>query len=139
MDKLLALLKDKEKMQHYITYIVFGVLTTVVDFVTFYLLDKFVPILDDGIANAIAIFVAIVFAYFTNREYVFKSNRKNKLKEFVDFLASRMASSAFNIIAFELLTTFTEINNLIIKGMISVVVIILNYILSKVFVFKEEK
>lgn len=139
MDKLFALLKDKEKMQHYITYIVFGVLTTVVDFVTFYLLDKFVPRLDDGIANAFAIFVAIVFAYFTNREYVFKSNRKNKLKEFVDFFASRMASSAFNIIAFSLLTTFTEINNLIIKGMISVVVIILNYILSKVFVFKEEK
>ena len=50
-----------------------------------------------------------------------------------------MASSAFNIIAFEILTTVTEINSFIIKAIISVVVIILNYVLSKVFVFKEEK
>ncbi len=138
MEKLLALLKDKEKMKHYILYIVFGVLTTVVDFVTFYLLTKFAPSINENISNAIGIFVSIVFAYFTNRKYVFKSNEKNLIKEFAKFFLSRMASTLFNVIAFWILTTYTTISNMLAKLIISVVVVILNYIISKFYVFKEK-
>ena len=136
MEKLKNLLSDKEKMKHYFIYIVFGVLTTVVDFSTFYILDILFVNLDENISNAIAIFVATVFAYFTNREYVFKSQEKNKIKEFIKFFIGRMYSMVFNIIAFWILITFTEINELIVKAGISVIVIILNYIISKLFVFK---
>ena len=136
MEKLKNLLSDKEKMKHYFIYIVFGVLTTVVDFSTFYILDILFVNLDENISNAVAIFVATVFAYFTNREYVFKSQEKNKIKEFIKFFIGRMYSMVFNIIAFWILTTFTEINELIVKAGISVIVIILNYIISKLFVFK---
>ena len=138
MEKLLALLKDKEKMKHYILYIVFGVLTTAVDFVTFYLLTKFAPSINENISNAIGIFVSIVFAYFTNRKYVFKSNEKNLIKEFAKFFLSRMASTLFNVIAFWILTTYTTISNMLAKLIISVVVVILNYIISKFYVFKEK-
>lgn len=138
MEKLIKLLNDKEKMKHYIVYIVFGVLATVVDFSTFYILDKFIPILNENISNAVAIFVATVFAYFTNREYVFKSNENNKMKEFFKFFLGRMFSTVFNIVAFWIMTTFTTIDELIIKAGISVVVVILNYIISKLFVFKKE-
>lgn len=139
MEKLINLLNNKEKMKHFTIYIVFGVLATIVDFLTFYLLDKFVPILDENISNAIAIFVATVFAYVTNREYVFKSQESDKLKEFFKFFLGRMFSTVFNIVSFWIMTTFTTIDDLIIKAGISVVVVILNYIISKLFVFKEQK
>ena len=139
MNKIVEILKDKEKLQHYFLYILFGVLTTIVDFGTFYLLDRFVPILNENFSNIIAILTSIVFAYFVNREYVFKSKTKDKLKEFSKFFLSRMSSTLFNVAMFWVLTTFTTINEMLIKAIISVVVIILNYIVSKVFVFKEEK
>ncbi len=138
MNKLIELFKDKEKMKHYVLYFIFGVLATVVDFSTFYLLKKFIPILNENISNAIGIFTTIVFAYFTNREYVFKSDEKNKLKEFSKFFLGRMSSTLFNIAAFWVMTEFTNINEYIIKGIIAVVVMILNYIISKLFVFKED-
>lgn len=138
MEKIINLLKDKEKMKQIIVYLVFGVLATIVDFGTFYLLDKFIPLLDENISNVIAIFAAIVFAYFTNREYVFKSNETNRFKEFFKFFLGRMFSTVFNIVAFWIFTTFTTIDELIVKAGISVVVIILNYIISKMFVFNSK-
>ena len=138
MEKIVSLLKDKEKMKHYFLYLVFGVLTTVVDFGTYYIVCKLFPSLNENISNAIGIFVSIVFAYFTNRKYVFKSQEPNKLKEFSKFFLSRMSSTLFNLVSFWLLTTFTEINSMIVKVIISIVVVILNYVISKVFVFKEK-
>ena len=137
MEKLNNLLSDKTKLRHYILYVVFGVFTTLVDFLTFFLLDKFIPILNENISNMIAIFIAILFSYFTNREYVFKSQETNKIKEFSKFFVGRMSSTIFNIVAFWILTSFTTLNELLIKALISVVVLILNYIISKVFVFRK--
>ena len=86
----------------------------------------------------IGIFASIVFAYFTNRQYVFKSKEKDMLKEFMKFFISRMSSTIFNIVSFWVLTTFTSINSYIVKIIISVFVVIANYVISKLFVFKEE-
>lgn len=139
MEKLISLLKDKDKMKHYLLYLVFGILTTIVDFTVLYLLSILVPILNENISNSIAVFASIIFAYFTNRKYVFKSKEINKFKEFTNFLISRMFSSLFNIVMFWIMTTFTPINKFLVKAIISVVVIILNYIFSKLFVFKQNK
>ena len=137
MEKLNNLLSDKTKLRHYILYVVFGVFTTLVNFLTFFLLDKFIPILNENISNMIAILIAILFSYFTNREYVFKSQETNKIKEFSKFFVGRMSSTIFDIVAFWILTSFTTLNELLIKALISVVVLILNYIISKVFVFRK--
>lgn len=139
MNKLIDMLKDYEKLKHYFVYLVFGVLATIVDFLTFYLLDKYVPILDKNISNAVAIFLATVFAYFTNSKYVFESQGNNRLEEFFRFFLGRMFSMGFNIFAFWVLTTITTIDELIIKLINSVVVIILNYIISKFFVFSKKE
>ena len=90
MNKLLDVFKDKEKMKHYALYIIFGVLTTLVDFGVYYLLINCLPSLNENFANMIGIFASIVFAYFTNRQYVFKSKEKDMLKEFMKFFISRM-------------------------------------------------
>lgn len=137
MDKLKELLKDKEKMKHYIIYFVFGVLTTIVSFGSFWLIREFVPALDENIANMISIFLAIVFAYFTNRTYVFKSKEDNILKEFFKFLLSRASSFIFEMVSFWLLTTFAPFSEMLDKLICSFFVIIINYVISRFFVFKK--
>lgn len=138
MGKLLEELKNKGKMKHYALYIVFGVLTTLVDFGVYTLFLKCVPSLNENFANIIGIFASIVFAYFTNRKYVFKSKEKDMIKEFMKFFISRMSSTIFNIVSFWVLTTFTTINSYIVKITIAVFVVIVNYVISKFLVFKEE-
>ena len=134
---LLDILKDKEKIKHLVTYGIFGVLTTLVSFGSFTLLRHIFENTNETILNAISIFIAIIFAYFTNRKFVFKSKEKNIFKEFCMFLMSRGVSSLFEIVAFFILNELLKIEGLIAKGVISVVVIILNYIMSKVFVFNK--
>ena len=69
MDKLKELIK-KVLNKDVILYIVFGVLTTLVNLVTFYILSSLIH-MNENIANLIAIPLSIIFAYFTNRKWVF--------------------------------------------------------------------
>ena len=135
---ILDILKDKEKIKHYITYGIFGVLTTIVSFGSFSILRIIFETVNQTILNAVSIFIAIVFAYFTNRKYVFKSTEKNMVKEFVLFVACRGISTIFEIVAFFILNELMNIEGLISKAVVSIVVIILNYIMSKVFVFSKK-
>lgn len=139
MGKIKDILNDKELLRHYFIYIVFGVLTTAVDWLSFWLLRNFVPSLNENISNAVAVVISIIFAYFTNREYVFKSNVTNKFMEFLKFFASRLFTLGVNVVSFWLLTDFASMNEYIAKAIIAVFVVILNYIISKLFVFKNSK
>lgn len=139
MGDLKKFLKDKDLLKHYFVYIVFGVLTTAVDWLSFWLLRRFVPSLNENISNALAVVISIIFAYFTNRKYVFKSNENNKFMEFWKFFASRLFSLGVNVVSFWFLTDIVSINEYIAKAIIAVFVVILNYITSKIFVFKNSK
>ncbi len=135
----MKLLKEKEKLKELIIYGIFGVLTTAVSFGSFYLLRKIFPFVNETILNTISIILAILFAYVTNRKYVFKSEEKNILKEFIKFAGSRSVSALFEVIAFFILNTFLKLEGMMAKAIVSIVVIILNYVLSKVFVFTKKK
>lgn len=139
MGDLKKFLKDKDLLKHYFVYIVFGVLTTAVDWLSFWLLRRFVSALNENISNALAVVISIIFAYFTNRKYVFKSNENNKFMEFWKFFASRLFSLGVNVVSFWFLTDIVSINEYIAKAIIAVFVVILNYITSKIFVFKKSK
>ncbi len=89
MEKLNALIK-KVLTKEVILYIIFGVLTTLVNFVVFYLLTLIS--LDENLSNIIAIILAVLFAYFTNRKFVFNSTTsglKERLNEFYKFILGR--------------------------------------------------
>lgn len=139
MGDLKKFLKDKDLLKHYFVYIVFGGLTTAVDWLSFWLLRRFVPSLNENISNAIAVVISIIFAYFTNRNYVFKSSENNKIHEFLKFFASRLFSLGVNVVSFWILTDIASMNEYIAKAIIAVFVVILNYITSKIFVFKKSK
>ena len=166
---LKKLMKNK-KFQELFWYFVFGVLTTLVNLVTFALLDKLIdaewPVkvfkwdfdLFDLFINVIAWVVAIVFAYVTNKLFVFHT-KGNVMKEFISFVVARL----FTFFAFELglfslsimvmenamnmpkddiflsVLSFDVTNKYLVKLFIAVFVVVANYIFSKLFIFKKEK
>ena len=138
MEKLKGLFK-KFLTREVIFYIIFGVLTTVVNLAVFYLLT--LTKMDENVANIIAIITAVLFAYFTNRKLVFNSTAstfKERLLEFYKFMLGRAFTMVVEALGFPLLYNVMGIPNMISKLIISFVVIVLNFFISKFFAFKKK-
>ena len=125
-----------------INYLVVGVLTTLVNLITYYacvytFLDPNNPI-QLQIANIIAWITAVIFAYFTNRKYVFESKETNKLKEGIKFFAARLVTLLLDMGIMGLGVSVLKFNDKIIKIISQLLVIVGNYIISKLFVFNKK-
>lgn len=128
-----------------INYLIFGVLTTLVNLITKFLLlftifDASNPIqLQTSII--ISWIVAVLFAYFTNSTFVFKSKNKNKIKEFINFILARIGTLLLEMLIMWFFVTLLCLNSdlyVIIFTIISQsIAIICNYVLSKLFIFKK--
>ena len=137
MKKIKELLK-KILTKEVILYIVFGVLTTLVNLVSFYVINSLLH-WDENIANFIAILLAVIFAYITNKDLVFHANAKNlkeKIQQFCKFMLGRAFTMVLEFVGGLLLFNF-PIPNIIIKAGLTVIVIILNFFISKFFAFKN--
>ena len=140
MDKIKDLyLKYKE----IINYLIFGVLTTVVSLVTYYIcVYTFInpeEAVQLQIANVISWFFGVAFAYITNRKFVFESNEQNKIKEASKFVTSRIATLLMDMAIMFIGVTVFKLNDKVIKLVSQVVVIVMNYLLSKLIVFKKDE
>ena len=138
--KIKEIIKTKKEI---ITYIIFGALTTLINLLVYYLLTN--TILDPKndllmqLANTIAWIISVLFAYITNKLYVFNSKTKQILKELLSFISSRILTLLIEIFLMYILVTRLKQNDQIIKLLVTIIVIILNYILSKIYVFKQTK
>lgn len=96
--------------------------------------------LDIQIANVLSWICAVIFAYFTNRKYVFKSKVKGQkqVKEIINFFGSRVASLLIDMSLMFLLFSIMHINDAICKLITQGVVIVMNYVLAKIIVFKKK-
>ena len=122
-----------------ILYAVFGILTTICNIGTFALLNKFFNV-NENIANIFAILLAVLFAYFTNKDLVFHSkaqNSKERFIEFCKFMLGRAFTMVVEYVGCALMFKFLPIPNILSKCIITVVVIILNFFISKFFAFKK--
>ena len=138
MNKFINLIK-KVLTKEVILYVFFGVLTTLVNFVSFYVLSSWLN-LEENLSNVLSIIIAIIFAYFTNRKWVFNSTAdtfNKKLSEFYKFILGRLFSLVVETVGFFLLFNILGIDKLISKLFISVIIIILNFFISKFFAFKK--
>ena len=128
-------------------YLIVGVLTTVVSLaikwgLLFTILDA-----KNGFQVQVAVIVswigAVIFAYITNRIFVFKSKSKNCLKEISSFVLGRVATLLMEMFIMWFFVTLLKLNSdtwvLVFTLVCQVLVTIFNYILSKLFVFKKEK
>ena len=131
------------KYKEIINYLIFGVLTTIVSLVTYYLLTATIlnpenPI-EIQIANIISWITCVTFAYITNKKYVFNSKDKNILKEITKFYSSRLTTLFIDMLLMYIFVTKLQYNDKIIKLIVQTIIIILNYILSKLLVFKSKE
>ena len=135
--------KIYKKYEELINYLIIGILTTVVSLATYYLLT--LTILDANnkvylqIANIISWLASVTFAYFTNRKFVFKVKNKSNIKECLNFYISRISTLLIDMIIMYIFVSILKFDNKIVKLVAQVVIIILNYILSKFIVFKSSK
>ena len=135
------------KYKEIINYLVFGVLTTVVSLGVKYLL--LFTILDAANAFELQLSVIIswlaacIFAYITNRLWVFESKSKEIIKEMAKFFTSRLATLGLEMLIMFIFVTALGLNSdiwVIVWTLVAqIVVIIGNYILSKLVVFKNKK
>lgn len=133
-----------------INYLIFGVLTTLVNYVAYYPLVWFV---DDGtvvfggvrwylVANVIAWIAAVIFSYIVNRRYVFGSQKKGAgaiAAEFFSFVGSRLLSLVVEEALMWIFVDVAGINEQITKIAVSVITVLLNYITGKLVVFRKQK
>lgn len=127
------------KYKKQILYLFFGGLTTLTNILTYYI---FYDILNFGnvISNIIGWIIAVLFAYLTNRKYVFESKRKGFKRiaiESIYFFGCRLATGALDIIIMYISVDILNLNNIICKLTSNIIVIILNYIISKLYIFKK--
>lgn len=137
MKKFKEIIK-KVSTKEIILYGIFGIFTTIVNLGTFYLLT-YILHLEENISNIIAILCAVIFAYITNKDLVFHSNAKLLKEKFMQFIKF-MSGRAFTMIVEWggcLFLFLTPIPQMISKLSMTVIVIILNFFISKLLVFKK--
>lgn len=123
-----------------IAYLIFGGLTTVIDYALsnalFYLAK-----MDSVPSQTIAWVAAVLFAFVTNKWWVFNSHTlvpSEVWKEFVSFILCRIATFLFNLAAIFIMVDLMKMEFFICKLLISVVVVILNYVFSKILIFAHK-
>jgi putative flippase GtrA len=117
----------------------FGGLTTLVNFLVYYPLYNLAK-WDATVSTIVAWVVAVVFAFFTNKPFVFDSHdwrAKTVAQEVSKFFSSRLVSGLLETGAIFLFVTLMELDGNIIKLVVSFAVVILNYIFSKLLVFRK--
>lgn len=116
-------------------YVVFGVLTTAVNIVAYFVLTRLG--INYLVSNILAWFFSVLFAYVTNRKWVFESKSPNILKECVLFFSGRIFSGVIDTGLMWLFIDVLSIGDVISKIVIQVIVVVLNYVISKWVVFNE--
>ena len=138
MKNILALIKKYEEI---IRYLIIGVLTTVVSLVTYYICVFTFLNPENGvelqIANIISWIISVAFAYITNRTFVFKSKSKDITKEIITFIGARVVTLLMDMAIMFVFVTVVHLNDKLFKLVSQIVVILANYVFSKLFVFKK--
>lgn len=133
-------MKNKQIAKEAILYLVFGVLTTVVNIAVYFLSTNCLSF-SVVISNILAWFVSVLFAYVTNRIWVFESKStgvKNILAEVSTFFGGRIGTGALDTLLMYVSVEMFLYNDLVMKIAVNVIVIIANYLISKFFVFRKK-
>ena len=123
-----------------VRYVFFGGCTTMVNLITYYLLRQ-VRSVDMTSANTIAVLLAILFAYVVNKLFVFEHKTGSGLellKEAGSFIGMRLGTMVVEVLGVVLLASIWGMNDLAAKLVIQVVILVLNYLISKLVVFRDK-
>lgn len=127
----------KEQMM----YLLFGGLTTVVSLVTFWFMNRIV-MANEHVANIMSWIFAVLFAFFTNRAWVFNAKTSSKtafFKQLLGFYGGRLFTFGTEELLLLIFITWLRFDSMVVKIGAQVVVLIGNYIISKLFVFRKQQ
>lgn len=129
-----------KKYEEGINYLIFGFLAFVLNYVLYYLLESVLHINYLG-ATIVSWMLTVIFAYWTNHTFVFKSKNvsvDSLLKEFASFIGARIATEFLEVGFMYLAVEVLGMNSYIAKLIGQVLVIVTNYFLSKLWIFKKK-
>ncbi len=135
------LVKLYKKYSEIINYLIVGGLTTLVSILVYALFTKVFNV-NYMLSNVISWIVSVSFAYVTNKKFVFKSkcdNEMDVLFEIYQFFKYRLFSLVIDILLMYVFVEIINIDDMIAKVIVQVIVIALNYVFSKLFVFKKKE
>ncbi len=127
------------KYKEVINYLFFGVLSFIVSMVSYYLCRL---CFDYLVSNLISWIIAVVFAYVTNKLFVFESKVETKaklVKEFTLFVGGRIFTLVLETLILCVMVDMMKINDMMVKVIAQAIVILTNYIVSKLIIFKKQK
>lgn len=128
------------KYKDIILYGIFGVLTTLVNIVAYYVCARICG-LNTTASTVIAWILAVIFAYITNRKWVFDSKTNSMqgiIKEMSSFFGCRLLTGLMDLAIMVVFVDVLHFNDVVIKCLSNVLVIIINYAASKLLIFKTE-
>lgn len=129
-----------KKHKETILYLFFGAFTTLVNIVSYLFFTRVISF-NFMVANA-AWILAVLFAYVTNKFFVFESKRielRFLFKEFFSFVSFRLLSGVIEMVIMYIMIDLLFVNDIIVKVFTNIVVIVLNYLFSKMIIFKNKK
>lgn len=127
------------KYQELVSYMVFGGLTTLVNLLIYFALNRFINYL---IANVIAWTGSVIFAFFTNKAFVFQEARwdcRSLLRQGAAFALTRLLSLGVEEGLLLLFAELLQFNKIAVKILAQVIVVLLNYLASKLVIFRTKK
>ena len=128
------------KYKEVINYLFFGGCTFLVSVISFYIFNK-VLFINEHISNILSWILAVLFAYITNKAFVFESKTNTKeelLKEIGSFFGARLFTLGVEELILLIFVNMLNFDAMYIKIFAQVIVILANYVLSKLFVFKKK-
>lgn len=138
MEKIKALCKKYEEI---IAYLIVGVLNTLVSWAAWFLFDFTVldpqVVWQNVLLSIISWVVGVTFGYVMNRKYVFKSHDPDIKKEFLQFSGGRITTGILDPVVMVLMVNILRINEVISKFVSAALVMVGNYLISKLFVFRN--
>lgn len=134
-------IRYKDNYAEYILYIEFGILTTTINFITYFIFTKVIGF-STVTSNLIATAISIIFAYITNKLFVFNSKRNNLgelITELIKFVNARIFTGLLDTLFVFIGVDCIRVNDFVVKTISCIIVVILNYIISKVIIFNKQE
>lgn len=128
-----------KKYRSFLCYAIFGVLTTLVNLVAYHMCFERAG-MNNTLSNVVAWILAVIFAYVTNKIWVFESKSwrwKVLRREISSFVSCRLATGILDLVIMYVCVDVMKWHPMLMKLMSNVLVIILNYIFSKLVIFKK--
>lgn len=129
-----------KKYQQPILYLFFGICTTIVNIITYYL-SAHILSLSVILSTCLAWLVSVIFTYITNKWWVFESKSlrlKAVIQEFLSFTGCRLFTGACDLLIMLIFVDSLGMDDLFVKIASNILVVVLNYIFSKMIIFKRK-